>query len=63
VARRGERVRRAVVARRPLRHRAQVERGLLGARALGEAAERVESEQLDSALQERVVLEGLVHAL
>ena len=63
VAGRGERIGLVVLARGPLRHRAQKQRRLLRARSLGEAAERVEPEQLDSALEQRMVFEGLMHAL
>ena len=43
--------------------RAQEERGLLVARALGQALEGVVAEQLEAALEERVAAVGLVHSL
>jgi len=54
--------RRRAVTGCPLAHRAQKQRGLMAAGAVGEALERVEAQQLDPALQQRVVAVRLLHA-
>jgi hypothetical protein len=54
--------RRDVVAGGPLADRAQKQRGLMRARAVGEALEGVEAQQLDAACEQRVVAVRFFHA-